>query len=256
MPRLGLRAAGFARVRGQVRKRLARRAAELGLADAVAYRRLLEVDPAEWRHVQEAAQITISRVWRDGAQWQAVARYLQDHVERLGPCLRVWSAGCAGGEEPYSWTLLWRHHLQPLRPQLRLEVVATDARPERLGRAKQAHYQAGTLREVPATMRAESFQAEGGGYRCDPELTRLVRFVRQDLRAEAPDGEFDAISCRNLAFTYFDAKGQRAVVARLQRALRPGGMLWLGRGEHLPEASSAFEALPHVPQAYVVRPHT
>ncbi len=107
LPRLGMRWAGFRKVRKTVCKRVARRLHTLGLPDADAYRRYLVGHEAEWPRLDAMCRIPISRFWRD----RGVFDLLADEVfpalataaaARGDNCLRVWSAGCASGEEPYS----------------------------------------------------------------------------------------------------------------------------------------------------------
>ena len=249
LPQLGLRWQGYRRVRGQVRKRLARRCAALHLDGPQAYRQRLDADDAEWHHVAVAAQITVSRLLRDAPAWHALAEELCAELV-AGEPLRVWCAGCAGGEEAYSWALLWRHVLEPRLPGLTLHVVATDVRAQQLERARRGVYAAGTLREVPDAWRARSFEPQQGGWRVRQSLASMVRFELQDLLAQAPAGEFDVIACRNLAFTYFDERQQRRTADVLRERLRERGWLFLGRGEHLPQGAPGFCASRAVPHAY------
>ena len=112
LPRLNLRWAGFRKVRGQVNKRLKRRIKELGLEGLTAYRSYLEEDPEEWRRLDEFCRITISRFYRDRGVFQLLQdRVLPELAERAADegrsVIRVWSAGCASGEEVYTLRILW-----------------------------------------------------------------------------------------------------------------------------------------------------
>lgn len=155
LPRLGLRWPGFRRVRGQVRKRLARRLAALGLYDLGAYLRRLEAgDPVEWRELEAMCRIAISRFWRDRLVWARLAddvlpALAREALARAAP-LACWSAGCASGEEPYTLALLWDRVLAPALPGLRLRVLATDVDEAVLERARRACYGTSSLRELPA----------------------------------------------------------------------------------------------------------
>ncbi len=112
LPRLGMRWPGFRRVRGQVCKRLRRRMAELGLRDLADYRALLETHPEEWTRLDGLCRISISRFYRDQGVWRTLEREilprLADRARARGETrLRIWSAGCASGEEPYTLALLF-----------------------------------------------------------------------------------------------------------------------------------------------------
>lgn len=218
LPRLGLRWPGFRKVRRQVCRRIGRRLAELGLADAAAYRAYLESNADEWTRLDALCRITISRFWRDAAVFES----LRDEVlPALGPAPGVWSAGCASGEEPYSLVLAADEAGVAVR------VLATDVDPRLLERARAACYPASSLRDLPAALLARAF--EDGCLR--PAYREPVEFLRHDLRADAPPGPFDLVLCRNVAFTYFAEPLQREVGDRLVRSLRAGGALVVGAHE-------------------------
>jgi chemotaxis protein methyltransferase CheR len=112
-----------------------------------------------------------------------------------------------------------------------------------LRRARAATYESSSLRELPEPLRQRGFDERDGLYVVRPEFRRLVTLEHHDLSAEAPPGPFDLILCRNVAFTYFEAGRQRALLARLRGVLRPGGAVAIGLHEHLPEAAG-FEPWP------------
>ncbi|MCO5169719.1 MAG: methyltransferase domain-containing protein [Planctomycetes bacterium] len=241
LPRLGLRWPGFRRVRGQVRKRLARRLEALGLPDLAAYRARLEAgDEVEWRALDALCRITISRFWRDRRVFARLADDLLPPLARearaRGAPLACWSAGCASGEEPYTLALLWDRVLAPAAPGVTLRVLATDVDAAVLARARRACYPPGSLRDLPAGWADACFTRAGDEACLAPRLRDVVELRQTDLRRDLPDETFDLVLCRNLAFTYFDEPGQRAALARLLGRLRPGGVLVIGRKERLPPA--------------------
>ncbi len=221
MPELGLEPRAYARVRHQVCKRLSRRLAELHLGSLEDYKSLLESQPAEWPVLDGLCHVTISRFFRDGEVFGALTEsVLPRLVASFGPELRIWSAGCGAGEEPYSFALIGR----VLFPEARFQIIATDADQNQLERAKAAQYRASSFRELPP----------GWPHAIDPELAKCVTFLHQDLRREAPDGPFALVACRNLAFSYFDEPGQRRALATISERLAPGGVLVIGLREGLP----------------------
>jgi chemotaxis protein methyltransferase CheR len=130
--------------------------------------------------------------------------------------MRVWSAGCASGEEPYTLALLCDG----------LDILATDVDPVMLRRAEAAEYPPSALRELPAEMRL------------DERTRRHVTFARHDVRDEPPAGPFDLVLCRNLAFTYFDAATQDEVLRRIAGVT---DVLVIGAHEALPDGQRLFE---------------
>lgn len=255
LPQLGHRWAGYRRVRRQVCRRLAARIESLDLADAAAYRRRLEGDAAEWDALRDCLRVTISRFFRDHGVFEALAdsvlpalgQALADRGERV---LHAWSAGCASGEEPYSLSLLWAYAPRSHPPGLALSVLATDADANVLARAATACYRASSLREIPADWRQDAFTREGDRFCLRPALGSSVQFRRQDLSAELPDGPFQLILCRNLAFTYFGSALQQRIAAALAERLDAGGCLIVGAHERLPEGMPHFMAWPGTAGCY------
>jgi chemotaxis protein methyltransferase CheR len=147
---------------------------------------------------------------------------------------RIWSAGCASGEEPYTLKVLWNLEVRPRFSDASLDLIATDMDETLLDRARRACYPAASLRELPPELIAGAF-TEGNGCRClRPAHRQGIQFLRQDVRQEAPPGPFDLVLCRNLAFTYFAGSLQEAVLERIAAALAPQGVLVIGGHEHLP----------------------
>jgi chemotaxis protein methyltransferase CheR len=198
---------------------------ELGLDGFNAYRDHLERHPEEWRVLDGLTNVTISRFNRD----RGVFEFLR--AEMLRPGMRIWSAGCASGEEPYTLALLCEG----------LEILATDVDAAVLRRAEAARYPPSALRELPRGVRDEAF-ADG----VLEARYRLVTFRRHDIRDEPPDGPFDLVLCRNLAFTYFDDATQRATLRRIAAVTAPGGALVVGAHEALPAGQTEFA--PWAPQ--------
>ena len=147
--------------------------------------------------------------------------------------LRIWSAGCASGEEPYTLALMCAFGEVPAN--IKPEILATDADPHLLVRAKQARYPGSSLRELPAKWRT-AFERSGDEFCLRPEYRTPVRFLEQDIRRDLPNGRFDLILCRNLVFTYFQASLQAVIAGRLTEQLVPGGFLLLGSHDSLPAA--------------------
>lgn len=258
LPRVGLRWRGYRRVRALVRKRLRRRMRELGIAGLAQYRCLLEREAAEQQAFDALCRIPISRFWRDRAVFAALA-------ERVLPALaaralaegrvrlRAWSAGCASGEEPYSVAILWRLALSPRFPALELELVATDADPVLLERARRGCYGPGSLAELPREWIAAAFERAAGRSCLREPFRRGVCFALQDIRAAMPRGLFDLVLCRNLVFTYFEAALQERVGAALLERLRPGGVLAIGVHERIPPGLRGLEPLTGAPALYEKR---
>jgi len=151
--------------------------------------------------------------------------------------LRVWSVGCASGEEAYTLALLAVEAFAP--GPLRVEVLGTDISDAALATAAVGRYGERAMRAVDPALRERYFDRQGdGSYLVGERLRRLVRFRRHNLARDPtpPSGEagFDLVICRNVLI-YFDATLVTPVVEALRRALRPGGTLLLGHADALPQ---------------------
>jgi chemotaxis protein methyltransferase CheR len=244
LPRLGLRWSGYRRVRRTPCRRIARRMRELGLEDVAGYLAYLDEAPAEWAVLDRMLRIPISRLWRDRAVFEALASDLvpglvRAALERGETTLRVWSAGCASGEEAYSVAIFWRLAVQPSFPDasdLRLDLLATDVDETMIARAGTGVYGRSSLRELPALWRDAALEPrEEDLFRVRPAFREGVALRVADIRVEMPPGPFDLILCRNVAFTYFAAGLQRRVLRGLHDRLVPGGLLVTGTHERPPQ---------------------
>ena len=239
MPQLRMRWKGFRRVRRQVCKRLARRLSELGLEDTDDYRRLLDRRPEEWAVLDAFCRITISRFYRDRAvvdhlRASVLPELAREATQRDGH-LRCWSAGCASGEEPYTLSLAWHLDVSEGFPKVSFEVLATDADPTMIERARRACYPPASLRDVPPEWIDIAFRPSASQRCLRPRYRREVELLLEDVRLGAAQGPFDLILCRNLAFTYFDLPLQRHVLSMILPELAPGGGLVLGSHEEIPD---------------------
>jgi len=151
--------------------------------------------------------------------------------------LRVWSAGCSSGEEPYSLAMLLLKHF-PEAKGWELEVLATDISTRVLEKARAAMYPIEKSKDIPAEhLRAYMLKGKGdhkGLMKVSPELHRVVRFARVNLHADSYPivGFFDLIFCRNVLI-YFDQESKMKVIGGILRHLSPSGLLFVGHSEHL-----------------------
>jgi len=246
LPRLRLRWPGFRKVRRQVCKRVDRRLRELGLARASEYPVYLETHPAEWATLDQLCWISISRFYRDRTVFQCLEREVLPRLAEMARVggereLRCWSIGCAAGEDPYTLAILWRLAMAPRLPALGIHILATDVDTHALDRAREGRYAASGVKDLPMEWRGQAFLPSSEGFSLKAEFRKPVTFLQQDLREEAPAGDFHCILCRYLAFTYFEEELQRETLAKIRERLVPGGALVIGRRGKLPAGASGFE---------------
>ena len=236
--------------RRSARRRVEARLDELGLADYADYLKILTSNPQEAARFANLMRVTVSRFFREGERWQILqqqvlpALVMQKEPDKT---LQAWSAGCCGGEEPYTLALVWLAAIQNRFPESALEILATDIDQRSLERARRARYAAGSLREVPEEDLTRYFSASGDCWQPVPAVRGMVSFRRHDLlQDELPTG-FDLICCRYLVFTYYRGLRLERTVQRLWQALAPGGALMIGRKEAPGPAAELFEAWPDAP---------
>ena len=239
LPRLRMRWAGFRKIRTRVCKRIQRHINSLQLSNVEAYRTYLQDHAEEWHKLDELCQVTISRFYRDKMVFAYLAETVlpklgQQALQQGRRALRVWSAGCASGEEPYTLMLLWAFCLRQRFPQLALHILATDTKIDLLNRAKVACYPFSSIRNLPLAWREAAFVKTREEYCLQPGYRQGVIFQHHDIRQPAPARGFDLVLCRNLAFTYYDQALQTRVANQLIDALLPAGALVLGVHEQLP----------------------
>jgi len=245
LPQRQMRWAGFRKVRAQVCKRLDRRLRQLQLHDVHAYQTHLQTHPEEWEVLDALSRVTISRFYRDKLLFQYLGSDVLPELARqaLGrgaTRLKVWSAGCAGGEEAYSVSLLWLLQLQNDFPTLPIAITATDAGEDMLARARHGCYAYSSIKNLPSSWKEMGFSREQNQYCLKPPYRQPVTFLQQDIRQTTPGQDFDLVLCRNLAFTYFDTPLQCVVLEQIQRAIVPCGVLVLGIHENLPDCAQGF----------------
>lgn len=243
LPKIQMRWLGFRKVRHTIRKRLNRRIRELSLVDLNAYREKLSSDPSEWKVLKRMCRITISRFYRDTYVFEKLEKHLlpervENAIRNSRDKINVLSAGCSSGEEPYSISLIWHFLVGPEFPGIKIEIFSFDIDEIVVSRARKACYSEGALKHLPDILVEKGFRKANDCYCLHRAIKNTVQFKVQDLEIFEPDRMFDIILCRNLAFTYFDASAQNAVLSTLTSALRPGGYLIIGAHESL-------HAVPH-----------
>ena len=220
-----------------VYSRLAKRLRALGLESFRDYCALVGSEDGAQERAQMIAALTtnVTRFFREPHHFDHLRKVVEPMVKdiRSGRRLRIWSAGCSSGQEPYSIAL----SLLALIPDARaydVRILATDINPLVLDTARKATYPAEEAVAVPVELRRSWMESIGGGtLRLDEAPRGLVTFRQLNLIGGWPmKGPFDAVFCRNVVI-YFDEKTQMRLLNRISPLIRPGGYLYLGHSERL-----------------------
>lgn len=215
-----------------VKRRIAARVRACGFHTAPPYLALLERDEAELDALLAAIPINVSQFFRNPSTFGILERRVLPELVRQvraagKPRLRLWSVGCAGGEEPYSLALLAEELQSP-----ELQILASDISTPVLERAAAGYFEEQRLGAVSQALREKYFVPEGNGYRLREEIRRRVNFRQQDILGEGAFPPAALILCRNVLI-YFSRADQERILRRFAATLEPGGYLVLGRAEIL-----------------------
>lgn len=220
-----------------LRRRIAVRMRACGAHTFDEYLGVLGRTPAEYERLKDALTINVTRFYRNPETWDSLrTRFLPELLRARDGWLDAWSAGCSSGEEPYTIAMLVADlAAEAGRPSWldRLRIEATDIDRESLAHAAAAVYRREAFQETPPEMIERHTRETPAGIAILPSLRRRVEVRRFDLSQErmAP-ASFDLIICRNVVI-YFDRPMQERLFAHFADALRPGGLLVLGKVESL-----------------------
>jgi chemotaxis methyl-accepting protein methylase len=220
-----------------VRRRIAVRMRACGVHTYADYQALLDRSPMECDRLKDALTINVTRFYRNAETWNLLRRDVIPGLCVPGADeIRVWSAGCASGEEAYTLAILAAEHLDfaGRRAELgRLVVDATDVDRVSLERAASARYREEHLTEMPAELVHRYFEIRDGEFEVVPRVRAAVHIRRLDLSAGRPlRRDYHMIVCRNVLI-YFDRPMQERLFQLFTDCLLPGGYLVLGKVESL-----------------------
>lgn len=231
--------------RPSLMRRIARRMQVVDIKNYPDYVDYLEVHPEEFFALFNTILINVTSFFRDPAAWECVEKVVIPRLiadKPAGEGIRVWSAGCASGEEAYSIAMLLCGALGREEFKRRVKVYATDIDEEALTIARQGTYTAKEVQSIPVNLRDEYFDVASNRYIFNPDLRRSVIFGRHDLVQDAPMSRLDLLICRNVLM-YFNAETQSRILGRFNYALNKNGYLFLGKAEMLLVHSNLFSPL-------------
>ena len=241
--------AGIALAEGKaalVYSRLAKRLRTLGLRSFREYCSLVEGQQGvdERQAMMAALTTNVTRYFREPHHFDHLREVVMPKLAetaRRGGRVRLWSAACSNGQEPYSMAITVLTAL-PEAASLDVKILATDIDPNMIAEGKAGVYREDAVAPVPLDLRRKWFKKSGAGWEVADELRELVAFRELNLIGDWPmKGKFDVIFCRNVVI-YFDEPTQERIWSRFAPALVPGGTLYIGHSERVSgPAASQFE---------------
>ena len=229
--------------RSTLQRRVGRRMSQLDLATFAEYRDYLELQPEEFVQLFDSMLINVTNFFRDPLAWQALQdRVIPELLSAKGAKtpVRVWSAGCATGEEAYTLAIVLAEAMGHDEFRERVKIYATDLDEDALQQARAGAYEAATLADVPDKLRDVYFEPAGTKRAFRRDLRRQVIFGRNDLTRDAPISRVDLLVARN-TLMYFNAETQANIVRRFHFALSYPGYLFLGKAEMLLNHADRFQ---------------
>jgi two-component system CheB/CheR fusion protein len=227
--------------RTSLRRRIGIRMEAVGAEDVAAYQAHLEAHPGEFADLLNTVLINVTSFFRDPDAWEVVRNEVVPQIiaRSDGRPIRVWSVGCASGEEPYSLGMLFAEALGLAEFCDRVKIYATDLDEEALRSARQATYSAREVEDVPSELLEKYFERTKHAFVFNRDVRKCIIFGRHNVVRDAPISRIDLLVCRNLLI-YLEAETQDVVLPRLHYALAPEGFLFLGKAETQLARSALF----------------
>jgi len=232
---------------GTMRRRIARRMgmASISQHDSAAYLNMLQSDSSELDLLAKDLLINVTSFFRDAPVFDRLAKETFPDLVRAQPLerpLRIWIAGCSTGEEAYSIAMIARETINALRPDVKLQIFASDVDQKAVAIARDGLYPASIADGVSPERLKRFFSREKDGYRVSTELRGLVVFTVQDVLVDPPFSRLDLVSCRNLLI-YLGPEAQAKVMGVFHFALRQDGILLLGIAENAGDRGERFKVI-------------
>jgi chemotaxis protein methyltransferase CheR len=237
-----------------LRRRVAIRMRALDIASYREYLRLLERDMDERMRLSKVLTVNVTEFFRNPETFEVIRRevlpeLIATKLKSGSRVLRLWSAGCASGEEPYSLAMLVKEVLNG-RDDFTVRIMATDIDRECLEKARLGIYRREELGGVRRYYIKKYFERVEEGYRVKRELRDMVTFERKDLISDRKYRVMDMILCRNVVI-YFSRELKERLFMDFYESLNPGGFLILGKTENLSgEARKKFKIYNNVERIY------
>lgn len=229
-----------------VERRLAARLHALNLHTYRQYSAYLDEHPEEYAKLLDTLTINVTQFFRDPTVFELFRKEIlpalfAEKTARHQRMIRVWSAGCATGQEPYSLAMSFLSAMEAEKRDFLLTVLGTDLDRSALEVARKAEYDISLVDQIPRADQNRYVQLSADSFKIKPEVTRLCRFDYLNLFEDKPIHVVDVIFCRNV-FIYFSREEQERVLGVFWSALSRGGYLVLGRSERIgPQVTHDYE---------------
>lgn len=176
----------------------------------------------------ERMTINVSEFYRNPKRWEVLENKILPKLYKQNKRLKVWSAACSTGEEPYTLAMI----LSKFMPLRDVSILATDLDKAILDRAKVGFYTDRSLKDVPADIKNKYFVKDNMGFKVSDDIKRTVTFKQHNLLADSFEKNYDLIVCRNVMI-YFTEDAKHKLYQKFSEALRPNGIFFVGSTEQI-----------------------
>lgn len=213
----------------QMKRRLTSLRDKRGHKDFTSYFQSMIKSQELFDELLERMTINVSEFYRNPKRWEVLENKVLPRLLQTNKRLKIWSAACSTGEEPYTLAMI----ISKLVPSSTINILATDLDRTILERAKKGIYTDRSIKEVPKDMLAKHFVNDGMGYLVNNDLKRLIKFKQGNLLADRFEANsYDLIVCRNVMI-YFTEEAKHELYNKFCKALRVGGVLFVGSTEQI-----------------------
>lgn len=227
--RKGLDLTGYKRP--QMERRINSLMRSLKIANYHDYLDLMEKEIQHWRKFVDTLTINVSEFYRNPTQWNVLETKILPGLIENSHSLKIWSAGCSIGEEPYTLAMVIMNHF----PNVYFSLFASDVDDEVLNKAKAGVYGDKAVANLPKSYVTKYFTQEGNNVTVSDEVKRKVKFGKHNLLREGFDFNYDLILCRNVVI-YFTEESKAELYRKFYAALKLGGVLFTGSTEQIFQA--------------------
>ncbi|MFN3654609.1 MAG: CheR family methyltransferase [Candidatus Nitrosotenuis sp.] len=223
-------------------RRISARMRSVGVQTGSEYAKLLEEDHDEPTLLFKSFSINVTEFYRDLFVWQAMSSQILPQIAKDNKAVKIWSAGCATGEEPYSLAILLKESI-PTK-NLKFSIIATDINKEAIQKAKEGRYAQPSLKNLQQDVISKYFsQLDNNTYEVKPEIKETVSFEHGDILSLSV-GQSHLITCRNVLI-YYGKPAQELIFKKFHKILTNGGYLVIGQDETMMgvEAAKLFSCV-------------
>lgn len=193
------------------------------------YIQVLKTDKARFEEFVNYLTINVSEFYRNPDQWLLMERdIIPELISKFGKNLKIWSAACSTGDEPYSLVMALSRHI----PLNQIKILATDLDKQVIEKAKGGLYTEKSIAAVPADLKKKFFTKVGPSYQISAEVKARVEFKEHNLLKDTYPTGYHMIVCRNVLI-YFTEEAKDEVFKKFQQALAKGGVLFIGSTEQI-----------------------